>query len=140
MTARDPARLRFFVDETSLGRGKALEAAREDVVFPGHALIPEVQTGTIDPIWIPEVAKRDLDVIGRDKHIRTRPGEIEVLRASGLRVFRLAGKRDLTTWGYLVRLVQRSDDMEAVIRDRGSGPWLYAINETSVTEVPILGT
>lgn len=137
MTARDAASLRYFVDETSLGLGKALEAAREDVVYPGHALIPEVTPGTIDPVWIPAVAKRGLVVIGRDKHIRTRPGELEVLRSSGLRVFRLAAKQDLTTWGYLVLLVKRWDDMEQVVHDRGPGPWFYAILDGGLREVPV---
>lgn len=137
MTARDPALIRFFVDETSLGLGKALEAAREDVVYPGHPLLPTIPPGTVDPVWIPEVANRGLVVIGRDKHIRTRPGEIEVLRASGLRVFRLAAKRDLSTWGYLVQLVKRWDDMEQVIHDRGPGPWFYAISETGMSEVAL---
>lgn len=136
MTATSPG-LRFFVDETSLGLGKVMAIARKDVVHPGHPLIPEVPTGTIDPIWIPAVAKRGLVVIGRDKHIRTRPAEIAVLRSSGLRVFRLAGKRDLTTWGYLVRLVNRWDDIEQVVRDRGPGPWFYAVNEARLSEIAV---
>lgn len=99
-------------DETSLGLGKALETARRDVINRGHHLIPAVPTGTTDPVWIPEVARRGLIVIGRDRHLHTRPGEVEVLRAEGLRVFRLATKRDLTTWGYLVQLLHRWDEME----------------------------
>ncbi len=40
MTA-DPEQLRFYVDESALGIGKALAAARRDTVHIGHALIPE---------------------------------------------------------------------------------------------------
>jgi hypothetical protein len=91
MTA-DPSKLRFFVDESALGVGKALCAARRDVIYAGHALIPEVPLGTIDPVWIPAVAARGLAVIARDRHIRTKPGERELLRAHGLRVFWIGGR------------------------------------------------
>jgi hypothetical protein len=134
MTARR-ARLRFFADESALGLGKALAIARVDTVHPGHPLLPEVPTGTLDSVWIPVVARRRLVVIGRDRHIRTKPGELRLLRASGLRVFWIAGKRDLTTWGYLVRLVRHWDDMEELVRTRGDGPWFYAVNEARIVEV-----
>jgi hypothetical protein len=41
----DPANLRFFVDESILGVGKALAIARTDVIHTGHPLIPEVPLG-----------------------------------------------------------------------------------------------
>lgn len=63
--------------------------------------------------------------------------EALLLREHGPRVFRIAGKHDMDTWGYLVRVVMRWDDIERTIRDRGPGPWFFAINESSVTEVPI---
>lgn len=84
--------LRFFVDETSLGLGKALAIARRDVVHTGHPLIPEVPIGALDTTWIPAVAGRDLAVISRDRHIRTKPGELLLLRQHGLRVFWISGK------------------------------------------------
>src|SRR3990172_11078121 len=102
MTA-DPAELRFFVDESALGLGKALAIARRDVIHTGHPLIPQVPLGALDPQWIPEVATRGLAVIARDRRIRTKPAEIALLRAHAMRVFWIAGKRDLTTWDYLVR-------------------------------------
>lgn len=136
MTA-DPANLRYFVDESALGVGKALAIARKDLVHTGHPLIPEVPLGALDPVWIPAVAARDLAVIARDRHIRTKPGEIALLRQHGLRVFWIAGKRDLTTWDYLVRLVRRWDDIEKTLSTRGAGPWFMAVNETSVAEIRI---
>lgn len=86
MTA-DPAQLRFFVDETSLGLGKALAISRKDVVHTGHPLIPDAPLGSLDTEWIPAVAARSLAVVSRDRHIRTKPAEIALLRESGLRVF-----------------------------------------------------
>jgi hypothetical protein len=125
----DAARLRWFVDESALGLGKTLEIARRDVVHAGHRLIPEVPYGAFDHVWIPEVAARGLTVIARDKRIRTKPAEIVALKQHGLRVFWIAGKRDLTTWGYLVRIVQRWDDMEQALRDKGSGPWFVGVTD-----------
>jgi PIN like domain len=100
-------------------------------------LIPEVPLGALDPIWIPAVSARDLPVIARDRHIRTKPGEIALLRQHGLRVFWIAGKRDLTTWDYLVRLVHRWNDIERTLATRGAGPWFMAVNETNVGEIRI---
>lgn len=133
--AADPAGLRFFVDESLMGIGKALAYARRDVVHTGHPLIPQAPAGALDTEWMPEVAKRNLAVISRDRHIRTRPGERAVLRANGLRVFHLAGRRDLTNWGYLVRLVRRWTDIEDILRTRGAGPWFMAVQERTVVEL-----
>lgn len=135
--ATGPRGLRFFVDETSLGLGKCLAAARRDLVHPGHARIPSVPTGTLDTDWMPTVALLGLVVISRDRHIRTKPAELAAFRAHGLRVFWIAGKRDLSNWEYLVRIVRWWDRLEEIVRDRGPGPWFYAINEGSVTEIPV---
>ena len=133
----DPASLRLFVDENLLGVGKVLERARRDVVHSGHPLIPGAPLGARDTEWIPTVAAAGLIVITRDRRIRTRTAELEKLKQSGLRVFSIAGKQDLTTWGYLVRLVRRWDDIERLIVARGAGPWYMAVHETRVTEVVV---
>jgi hypothetical protein len=132
----DPNRLRFYADENILGLGKALAIARDDVVHPGHVLLPDVPLGTLDPNWMPAIGARGLIVLGRDRHIRTKPAELAALRAHGLRVFWLAGKRDLTTWGYLVRIVLRWEDIESTIASRGAGPWFMAIADNRITEIP----
>ncbi len=134
MTA-DPAQLRFFVDETSLGLGKALAVARKDVVHTGHPLVPDAPLGALDTEWIPAVARRDLAVISRDRHIRTKPAEIALLRASGLRVFWIAGKRDIATWDALSRLVRRWEDIEATLGSRRAGPWFMAVTERRISEI-----
>ena len=136
MTA-DPAHLRFFVDESALGIGKTLAIARRDVIHTGHPLIPTVPLGALDTTWIPDVATRDLTVIARDRHIRTKPGELALLRSYGLRVFWIGGKRDLSTWDNLVRLVKRWRDIERIVAARGVGPWFYSINEQNITEITI---
>ena len=135
--APDPAVLRFYADESILGVGKALAIARTDLIHPGHALIPEVPLGTVDPVWMPEVAKRNMIVLSRDKRIRTKPAELAVFRDHGLRVFWIAGKRDLTSWGKLVRLVTHWEAMEAIVASRGPGPWFMAVNDRDITEIPM---
>jgi hypothetical protein len=133
----DPHNLRFYADESILGVGKALAIARHDVIHPGHALLPEVPFGTLDPDWMPAVAARSLIVLGRDRHIRTKPAELAALHTHGLRVFWIAGKRDLTSWGYLVRLVSKWEAMERIVASRGPGPWFMAIGEANISEIPM---
>ena len=133
----DRDQLRFYVDESALGLGKALEAARKDTIHAGHKLIPECPVGVLDPDWIPEVAARGLVVIARDRHIRSRPQELLEFRSAGLRVFWIAGKKDLSTWGWLARVMRHWDAIERTIADRGAGPWFYAINDGGLKEIEL---
>lgn len=113
--------LRFYADESALGIGKTLAAARKDTIHVGHELIPECPYGVRDTDWIPEVARRQLVVIARDRRIRSRPEELRQLKDAELRVFWIAGKKDLSTWEWLVRLVRHWEAMEQIIRSRGPG-------------------
>jgi hypothetical protein len=135
--AVDSKNLRFYVDESALGLGKVLTRARRDTIHAGHILIPECPIGALDPDWLPVVAARGLVVIGRDKHIRSRPGERELLRDHGLRVFRIGGKQDLSTWEWLSRFVRHWEAMETVIEQRPDGPWFYLVNANGLAEVPL---
>lgn len=133
----EAAELRFFVDESALGLGKTLAAARRDVIHAGHVLIPEAPLGTIDPVWIPAVAARGLVVIARDKRIRTKPAELALLREHGMRVLWIAGKRDLSTWDAIARMIHRWDDIETIMAERGPGPWFMAVLERSIREIAV---
>jgi PIN like domain len=135
--AADPDGLRFYVDESALGLGKSLAWARKDTIHVGHPLIPECPLGTLDHDWIPAVAMRELIVIGRDRRIRTKPQELALFRDAGLRVFWIAGKRDMSTWDWLTRLVRHWDAIEREIADRGVGPWFYAVNDGGLREIPL---
>lgn len=132
-----PTGLRYFVDETSLGLGKMLAIARTDVVHPGHRSLPSVPTGTLDVEWMPIVADMDLVVISRDKRIRTKPAELDAFRALALRVFWIAGKRDLSNWENLVLIVKWWDRMEEIIHDRGAGPWFHAVSDGAIREFTV---
>ena len=126
--------VRFYVDESAAGLGLALAAARKDTIHVGHPLIAECPRGALDTEWIPAVAARGLIVIARDKKLRTKPVEIQRLWESGLRVFCIGGKKDLSTWEWLERVVRHWPRMEALIEERGPGPWIYMLNERRVDE------
>ena len=135
--APDPEALRFYVDESALGLGKALAFARKDTIHVGHSLIPECPLGTLDIDWMPAVAARDLIVIARDRRIRTKPQELAAFRDAGLRVLWIAGKKDMSTWTWLSRLVRNWTAIERVIAAQGAGPWFYAVNEAGLKEIPL---
>ena len=126
--------VRFYVDESATGLGLALTAARSDTIHAGHPLIPECPRGALDTEWIPAVAARGLIVITRDKKLRTKPVEIRALWEHWLRVFCIGGKKDLTTWEWLARVVKHWARMEELIERRGPGPWIYMLNEGTVDE------
>ena len=132
-----PAGFRFFVDETSLGLGKMLAIAGTDVVHPGHPQPPIHPNRHTRRNWMPIVAAMNLVVIGRDKRIRTKPAELAAFRTCGLRVFWIAGKRDLSNWENLVLMVKSWDRMENIIRDCGPGPWFYAVSDGAVREFAV---
>ncbi len=135
MVPRDAPRLRFFFDESALGVGKALAIARRDVVHAGHPLIAaEAPLGALDTQWIPAVASRELVVVARDRRISTKPAELRVLREHRLRVLWIAGKRDMSTWDNLVRMVRRWRDIENVMRERDRGPWFMPLREHDLAE------
>lgn len=139
MAPREPVVPRFYVDETSMGVGKALYLLRRDVIYPGHRDLPEVPPGTRDIDWMPVIAARDLVVISRDARIRQRPAELELFRTHGLRTFWIAGRSDPpnSNWVFMVRIVKAWDAMERIIKERGPGPWAYALSETTISEVAI---
>ena len=126
--------VRFYVDESAAGLGLALAAARKDTVHVGHPLIPECPRGARDTEWIPAVAARDLVVITRDEKLRTKPIEVRALWDAGLRVFCIGGRKDLSTWDWLARVVRHWPRMEAIVEDRGRGPWIFMLNEDVVSE------
>lgn len=129
--ARDRS-LRFFADESVLGLGLALARLRPDTVHPGHALIPEVERGALDPDWIPRIAARGLIAIGRDKRVRTKPAEKQAIIDHGLRYIWVGGKQDESSWDWMRRLTKYWDDIEKLINELGPGPWFITVNRGGV--------
>jgi hypothetical protein len=126
--------VRFYVDESAAGLGLALAAARKDTIHVGHPLIPGRHRGALDTEWIPAVAARGLIVIARDKKLRSKPVEVRALWEHGLRVFCIGGRRDLSTWDWLERIVRLWPKMEELITERGAGPWIHMLNEARIDQ------
>lgn len=118
---------RFFADETDLALGKALAIARPDVVHPGHPRLPEVPLGTSDEAWLPVVGPKGLVVITRDAKIRRKPIEKAAWCEHGVRGFALTGKTSQNTWDSLRIVAYRWDDIEVVMLERPTGPWMYSV-------------
>ncbi len=76
--------LRFYVDESALGIGKTLAAARKDTIHVGHELIPECPYGVRDTDWIPEVARRLSSCHAKIEPAREReqPGRVQRRRGA----------------------------------------------------------
>ena len=117
---------RYFIDENMLSVGHALDAVRNDIVHPGHPGCPDIPHGTRDALWLPKVGSRQWAVIMRDKRIRSRPGERELLRRHHVRAFCLTGSGDQTSWEMLDLLVRQWGGIEERLRELG-GPFLFAI-------------
>lgn len=133
-------RLRFFVDESALGLGHVLAAARLDTVYCGHPLAPPgTEPGHLDAEWMPVVASAGLVAIGRDGKIRSRPWERAVIREHGLRVLRIGGRhdRDLPVWEWLTWLVRHWAAIERTVAERPAGPWFYLVNVSGLAEVDL---
>lgn len=122
---------RYFIDENMLSVGYALNAVRADIVHPGHGDCPEIPHGTKDRVWLPKVGARSWAVILRDKRIRSRPGERELLRRHHIRAFCLTGSGDQTSWQMLDLIVRQWDSIEDRLREL-DGPFLFAITRSGL--------
>jgi hypothetical protein len=130
--------MRFFVDENMLPVGQALALVRDDVCYPGHPSIPEVPSGTLDPVWLPIVGARQLVLLTRDNKIRTKPAELQAYKDNKIRAFFLTGKKDLTRWEKLDLLVRQWDRIETMIKKSGKGPWAMSVTAGgSPKDVPL---
>jgi hypothetical protein len=115
--------IRWYADESVLGLGKLLTRERDDVTYPGHPSVPEIQPGALDTEWMPIVARRGWVVFHRDRRIRTRPAELEIFRSAGLRAVWLAGRKDLSPYQQLALLQQHWNRLELEVQRLGAGPW-----------------
>ncbi len=123
---------RFFVDENDLALGRSLALARKDVVHPGHPRLPRVPLGTPDAHWLPIVGDLGLVVITRDKKIRSRPVEADLVLRSGVRGFVLTSSGDMSTWDTLTLLVRHWEALERYMGAHPEGPWLAAVTNQGV--------
>lgn len=72
----------------------------------------EFAHNTPDEVWIPVVAERGWLAISRDKKIRTRSRQRDLVRDHGLGCFLLQQRQNLTRWDYLKLLAANLDEWE----------------------------
>ena len=119
----------YFTDENTLGLGKLLRrSGRDDVVYPGHADLPEVPIGTADLEWMPVIAQRDLIVLTRDRRIRTRPAELRAYSDLGIRSVWIGAKQDLGPHDQAALFLKHEARLQREIIKRGPGPWALALS------------
>lgn len=130
----------YFTDENTLGLGKPLRrSGRGDVLYPGHEDLLEVPLGTLDLDWMPVVAQRDLIVLTRDKHIRTRPAELRVYIEHGVRSVWLGAKQDLGPRDQVELFLKHEARLRREIIKRGDGPWAMAMSPSGVRPLKLRG-
>jgi hypothetical protein len=117
---------RYFIDENMLSVGYALNAVRPDIAYPGHAVCTDIPREAKDPVWLPKVGQRGWAVVMRDKRIRHRPGERNLLARHRIRAFCLTGSGDQTSWEMLELLVRQWSNIEQRLLEI-DGPFVYAI-------------
>ena len=126
----------YFADENLRGLGVLLRrAGRDDVVYPGHEELPEVPVGTSDVEWMHVVARMDMIVLTRDKHIRTRPAELAAYRELGIRSVWLGSKRDLGPRDQLELFLGHEERLTRWATKLGGGPWALAMSPTGVRQL-----
>ena len=81
---------------------------------------------------MPEVARRDLVVLSRDRRIRTRPAELRVYLEHGIRSVWLGAKQDLGPQDQLALFLKHESRLQREIIKRGSGPWALAMSPTAL--------
>ncbi|MGQ0617168.1 MAG: hypothetical protein ACT4PW_09275 [Acidimicrobiia bacterium] len=128
---------RFFVDETDLALGKALEAAYAGVVYPGHAHLTSVPRGSLDDEWLPVIGQQRLVVITRDQKIRYRVVEKQTWLGHEVRGFVLTGRKSQSTAESLALLTKQWTDITALVEARPDGPWMYGVTQEQLREIDL---
>lgn len=124
----------IFIDR-SIPRSvaEALKLVRAgDVLWLEDAFAHDVP----DEAWLPVAGERGWIVVTRDKKIRSRPRQRNLVRAYGVGCFIVAQKRPLSRWDYLKLLASTLDEMER-IDSRTPRPYMYLLGATGVMR-PIL--
>lgn len=100
----------------------ALKQVRNDVSWLEDHFLHD-QT---DDSWLASVGAWGWLTVSRDKHILTRPGEIDAWMRNGVGGFIIGQKQDPTKWQYLQLLAKTLDEMEEVFA-KTERPFLYNI-------------
>jgi len=118
------------LDENSLGVAKALAYVRGDVTWPG-ADGGLVAAGAKDHDWLPVIGKAGLVVLTRDKRIRTRPVERQMLLEHGVRACFLTSGGSLNMFEQLRLWLRHWSEIEALAEEQPA-PWLASVTTRGV--------
>jgi hypothetical protein len=124
-----------FVDESMLGAAKILSRTRDDLVYPGHPLVPHLPLGIPDTTWIPIVGGSGWVAFVRDRRIRTRSAEVAALREAGLRAVWFGGKKDMGPAEQADLFERHLPRLERELVKRGSGPWGLVLSRAGLAPV-----
>ena len=133
----NPADVRFYFDADILEVGEVLATVRPDMTYPGdpgatiHRRIrpacPVLHPSVKDPVWIPEVARRGWVILNRDRHIRDRRRQFDLVREHDARLVVLVGDEAIGTWAQLEVIMTQWRRIEAL----QAGPYIYTASRTS---------
>jgi hypothetical protein len=127
----------FYLDASiPVAVRRALASVRDDVRYAGGPNAPKESTQ--DQHWLEDVGRDGWVVIGRDKRIRTRPGEREALIAAGVRAFCLTGGGNYNRWDTLRLLAARWERIDDVAAAK-AGPYIYSVTWEGVRELSLAG-
>lgn len=129
---------RFFVDENDLALGRSLAEERGDVVYPGHAELPDVPRGALDDEWLPLIGAKRLVVITRDRKIRYRRAEKHAWVEHRVRGFVLTGKKSQTTADSRSILNRHWSTIESIIEAEPDGPWMRSVTEGQLRLISLI--
>ncbi|MDZ7577951.1 MAG: hypothetical protein U0904_07250 [Candidatus Nanopelagicales bacterium] len=73
----------------------------------------------------------------RDRRIRSRPGELAILRESGLRIVWFTGKKDLRPSEQAELFVRNLARIEQQTIKLGAGPWGLGLSQAGVRPFPL---
>lgn len=107
---------------------KSVASARKLVRHGDVAWLEDLYPHDVkDEVWIPEAGAHEYLAISRDKKIRTRPWQREMVKAHQVGCFILNQKRDPTRWEYLKLLAATLDEMELRFA-RTPRPFMVLVN------------
>lgn len=123
---------KFYIDASlPVQIRKTFKLLRDDVVTPDDpdcSITPE----DLDETWLPIVGAADWLVIMRDKRVRYRPRQKQLLIRHQVRAFCLSGGGNYTRWQLIDLLVRRWPQIEQKGQTE-AGPYVY-----SVTQDPLI--
>jgi hypothetical protein len=108
------------------------------VTYPGHSLCPITSPDTDDEVWLPIVGQHGWAVILRDKKVRTRAWQRDLIIQHGIQAFALTrsgnAKRD-----ELLELVQKFwNEIEEKAQNE-PGPYIYAVRQQGLRALHLPG-